>query len=124
VAERTPALFLHGRWGSRGPLSAQTHLLELARIVSVVTALLLPALLAGRTTSEVEALSVLTQSGFGSKNPWAAWTLGLFLLGVAYRASRLKGSVKEENLPAPSLVARSVLVFLRLPKIGYLLPVN
>ncbi len=50
------------RWGSRGPLEPKVHLLELAQVATAITALLLPALFAGMTTSEAEALMTLAQA--------------------------------------------------------------
>jgi len=73
------AVFLAARWGSRGPLAPRAHLLELAQVAATVTALLLPALLAGMTTSEAEALAKLAQAAIGWKRPIAA--LLLFLPG-------------------------------------------
>ena len=103
------AVFLAARWGSRGPLAPRAHLLELAQVAATVTALLLPALLAGMTTSEAEALAKLAQAAIGWKRPIAALLLGCCLLGATYLIARLKSSVKEERLAGQGLVWLSAL---------------
>lgn len=108
------ALFLAARWGSRGPLAPQAHLFELAEVAASVTALLLPALLAGMTPTETEALATLAQTAIGWKRPIAALLLGCCLLGATYLIARLKSSVKEERLAGQSLVWLSALVLLAL----------
>ncbi|MBP9823656.1 MAG: hypothetical protein KBF21_05480 [Thermoanaerobaculia bacterium] len=104
------AALLAARWGRRGPLSPQAHLLELGKVVATVTALLLPALLAGMTTTEVEALASLAQTAIGWRRPVSAGAVALFLLAVAYVASRTKGPVKGKRLPGRWLVVVSVVV--------------
>jgi cytochrome bd-type quinol oxidase subunit 2 len=103
------AVFLAARWGSRGPLAPRGHLLELAQVAATVTAFLLPALLAGMTTSEAEALAKLAQAAIGWKRPIAALLLGCCLLGATYLIARLKSSVKEERLAGQGLVWLSAL---------------
>ena len=94
------SLFLAANWGSRGPLPAKAHLLELAKMATALSALLLPALFAGMTTTEADALATLAQTAIGWKSPSAAGTLALFLLAAAYVVARLKRSVKGKNLSA------------------------
>lgn len=108
------AVFLAARWGSRGPLALQAHLLELANLVAAMTALLLPALLAGMTTTEAEALATLVQTSISWKRPIAALSLACWLVGTTYLIARLKSSVKEKRLAGQGLVWLSALVLLAL----------
>lgn len=108
------AVFLAARWGSRGPLALQAHLLELANLVAAMTALLLPALLAGMTTTEAEALATLVQTSISWKRPIAALSLACWLVGATYLVARLKSSVKEKRLAGQGLVWLSALVLLAL----------
>lgn len=102
------ALVQAAKWGRRGPLEPKAHLLELTKIAMAVSALFLPALFAGTTTTEAEALLSLAQHAFGWTNPIAAGTVGLFLIGAAYVVSRLKGPVKGKRLHGRWLVAVSL----------------
>ncbi len=104
------AVFLAARWGGRGPLSPKAHLLELAKVAAAVMALLLPALFAGMTTTEVESLASLSQTAIGWNKPVAGGTLALFLLAAAYVVARLKRSAKAERLVGGSLVVVALVV--------------
>lgn len=106
------AVFLAARWGSRGPLAPQAHLLELVKVATAIAALLLPALLAGMTTTEAEALATIAQTAIGWKRPIAAVLLGFWLLGATYWVARLKGSVKEERLAGRGMVWVSAVALL------------
>lgn len=108
------AVFLAARWGSRGPLPPRAHLLELAKVAAAVTALLLPALLAGMTTAEAKALATLAQTTIGWTRPIAAPSLALWLLVAAYVVARLRSSGKEERLAGSGLIWLSVIVVLAL----------
>ncbi len=104
------ALFLSALWGNRGPLAFKAHLLELAKIAAAVAALLLPALFAGMTTSEVEALATLAQVSIGMKKPVVAAAFALVLVFATYVVLRLKASVRERRLRGGGLVGVSAVV--------------
>lgn len=104
------ALFLTAKWGHRGPLAAKAHWVELARVAASVTALLLPALFAGATTTEVEALATLLQAAIGWRSPAGPWAWMILLLVAAYVATRLKHSVRERRLVGGGLVAVSSVI--------------